>query len=151
MEKRTKDKRKKLQDQHKMSVAKLQKEIEDTSRANNRQLYVHVVYLVLFIFSYFAFPDVRDKSHDQWHKATCSISLFIFCLSRLNGFAVPDLVCGDRAEYRKTQLKRLAGLIKKRAEIEAKIANDMQELNDIYETVRKEMREMLREKVATFG
>lgn len=40
VEKRTKDKRQKLQDQHKASVTKMQKEIEDRSRADKRKLYV---------------------------------------------------------------------------------------------------------------
>lgn len=77
--------------------------------------------------------------------------LCLLCPSWLPLLPRPDIICGSSAEYRKTQLTRLAELVKKRAEIETNIAEDVQELNGVYETLGEEMREELREKVSTFG
>ncbi len=44
-------------------------------------------------------------------------------------------------------MSRLEELVRKRTEIEAKISEEMQELNELYEAARREMREVLLQKI----
>jgi dTDP-4-amino-4,6-dideoxygalactose transaminase len=52
------------------------------------------------------------------------------------------------AECRRTQLRRLEELVRRKSTIEAKIAEEVQELNELYAAAREGMRELMMQKIS---